>query len=536
MAKKNRSLEPFIFLLLVLLALLPIWSVSFFVTGDGPCHLYNSKILLDWWRGEALDFYKPFYFLNPNFDPNWLTNLIQVPLLMLFPAPTAEKIFFSFYILLFAGGFRFLCRQINPESVFLSNLGILFAWNHIVMMGFLNNSLSLALWFWALGFWWKYRHSRSVLALLGQAVLFFLLYLAHPIGLFFMALSIIAMILGQFWFQLKISDWTTAGKTLLTQGFKVFLLNLPGLILFAQFLLKREWRAEEGPSALKILDNLLRLTALINLIRAETMVAVLVSVSCIALFAWGIRLRWQERKWKETDGLLIFAGIAFGVILFPPSSLSGGLEVPLRMVMIPFLALLMWMATVNFSALVQRTAMGVALLLMGGFLWVRLPVHWAASDYAEEVYSMRYQIQDQSRILVLNYDWNGHTPEGKMIADKIWLFTHVDCYLGAQSSLVISDNYEANYWYFPTVAHWETNMYLQTDKDGIYFDHRPPRADILSYKRRTQGQDIDYVLMLSPMPEFAQHPYTLEIMEQLKQAYVKVSTTELGRAVLYKKK
>lgn len=535
-AMKNAAYEPILFTFLLLLALLPIWSVTFFVTGDGPCHLYNSKILLDWYRGEALDFYQPFYFLNPNFDPNWLTNLVQVPLLMLFPAPTAEKIFFSLYILLFAGGFRFLCRHINPDSLFLSSVGILFAWNHIVMMGFLNNSLSLALWFWALGFWWKYRNSRNVLALLGQAVLFFLLYLAHPIGLFFTGLSVIAMSLGQFWFQARVNNWKVAGRALLIQGLKVFLLNLPGLILFAQFLLKREWRAEEGPSALKILDNLLRLTALINLSRAETAVAVMVSVACMVLFTWGIRLRWRERKWKETDGLLIFVGIAFGVILFPPSSLSGGLEVPLRMVMIPFLAFLMWMATVNFSALVQRTAMCVAFLLMGAFLWVRLPVHWAASDYAEEVYSMRYQIQNQSRILVLNYDWNGHTPEGKMIADKIWLFPHVDCYLGAQSNLIISDNYEANYWYFPTVAHWETNMYLQTDKDGIYFDHRPPRADILSYHRRTQGQDIDYVLMLSPKPEFAQHPYTLEIMEQLKQAYVKVSTTELGRAVLYKKK
>ena len=79
-------------------------------------------------------------------------------------------------------------------------------------------------------------------------------------------------------------------------------------------------------------------------------------------------------------------------------------------------------------------------------------------------------------------------------------------------------------------------MYTQTDKDGINFDHRPPRADILSYQRRTQGQEIDFVVVLSPSPEYAQHPYTLEIMEQLNQAYTKVSTTELGRAILYKKR
>ena len=532
---KKTPYEPILFTLLLLLALFPIWSVTFFVTGDGPCHLYNSKILLDWYQGEALDFYKPFYFLNPNLDPNWLSNLIQVPLLMVFPAPVAEKLFFSLYLLLFAGGFRFLCRQINPDAIFLSALGILFAWSHIVMMGFLNNALSLALWFWVLGYWWKIRASRNIFALLGLAFLFFALYLAHPIGLFFAGLSIMAMLLGQFFHQTQQSNWKAALKTMFLQGLKVLLLSLPGLILFAQFILKREWRPETGPSWIKILDNLVRLTALINLSRAENAVAAAVSIFCILLFAFAIRLRWSERRWLESDGLLVFVVISFGVILFPPSGLMGGLEVPLRMVMIPFIALLLWMATVKFPTWAKQASMGFGLLVTLAFLWVRLPIHWAASDYAKEVYSLRYQIPDHSRILVLNYDWDGHTPEGKIIADKIWLFTHVDCYLGAQSSLVISDNYEANFWYFPTVAHWETNMYTQTDKDGINFDHRPPRADILSFNRRTQGQDIDYVLLLSPQKENDQHPYTVEIMEQLNQAYTKVSTTELGRAVLYKK-
>lgn len=535
-AMKKIPLEPLIFSLLLLLALLPIWSVTFFVTGDGPCHLYNSKILLDWSRGEALDFYKPFYFLNQSLDPNWLTNLIQIPFLMLFPAPVAEKIFFSLYILLFAGGFRFLCRQINPESVFLSSLGILFAWSHIVMMGFCNNSLSLALWFWVVGYWWKTRDSSNFVALLFLAFLFFALYLAHPIGLFFAGLHIVALALGQFFYQQKQSNWIAAAKNLLQQGSKTILLALPSLILFAHFILKRDWTSEASPNTSNVWSNLLRMTALINLSKGEALWVMPVSIFCLLLLGLAIRVRWKERRWLETDGLLIFVFIALGVILNPPSSLSGGLEVPLRMVMVPFIALLFWMATVNFPGWAKQVSMGFAVVITVGLLWVRLPIHRAASKYAEEVYSLRYQISDQSRILVLNYDWDGHTAEGQQIADKIWLFAHVDCYLGAQSSLVISDNYEANFWYFPTIARWETNMYTQTDKEGINFDHRPPRADILSYNRRTQGQDIDYVLILSPGTEHAQHPYTLEIMEQLNQAYAKISTTEYGRAVLYRRK
>lgn len=532
---KKFSLEPTVFTLLCLLALLPIWSVTFFVTGDGPCHLYNSKILLDWYQGEAIDFYKPFYFLNPGLDPNWLTNLLQVPLLMIFPAAIAEKIFFSLYILLFAGGFRFLCKQINPDAVFLGCLGILFAWSHIVMKGFCNNSLSLALWFWVVAYWWKFRNSSNFVSLLCLSLLFFALYLAHPIGLFFAGLNIIALALGQFYYHQKSNSLGSATRQLLQQGSKTLLLTLPGLILFAHFMLKRDWISETSPNASNVWVNLLRMTALINLSKNEASMVMAISIFCLLLFSLAVWLRWKVKAWYETDGLLLFVLIALWVILNPPSSLSGGLEVPLRMVMVPFLALLLWMATVSFPSWVKHTSMGFALLVMIGLTWVRLPVHQAASAYAEEVYSLRYQIPNQSRLFVLNYDWAGHTQQGSTIADKIWLFNHVDCYLGAESSLVISDNYEANFWYFPTIAHWQTNMYTQTDKEGLNFDNRPPRADILSYNRRT-GQDIDYVLILSPRPETANHPYTLEIMEQLNQAYTKISTTEFGRAILYKKK
>src|SRR4030095_8168874 len=111
--KKINALESVIFIALLVLFLVPVWTVDFFVTGDGPCHLHNSKILLDWWQGNRL-FYEPFYFLNTNFDPNWLFNLITAPLLGIFGMPWAEKIFFSLYVLGFGLGFRFLITQINP--------------------------------------------------------------------------------------------------------------------------------------------------------------------------------------------------------------------------------------------------------------------------------------------------------------------------------------------------------------------------------------------------------------------------------------
>jgi len=115
------------------------------------------------------------------------------------------------------------------------------------------------------------------------------------------------------------------------------------------------------------------------------------------------------------------------------------------------------------------------------------------------------------------------------------LFNHVDCYLGTDRTMAISDNYETNYGYFPINSKAATEMYQHTSEAGITFDHRPPRANILDYHRRT-GQFIDYVLLLCYTDADQNHPYTEEIMAQLAQGYDKIFTSEQGRAVLYKAK
>ena len=78
MKNKLHIFETAVFCAILVFWLVPVWKLDFFVTGDGPCHLFNSKILLDWAQGVNKDFYKPFYFLNTNFDPNWLFNLITM--------------------------------------------------------------------------------------------------------------------------------------------------------------------------------------------------------------------------------------------------------------------------------------------------------------------------------------------------------------------------------------------------------------------------------------------------------------------------
>lgn len=533
-SKYADTVEKLVFAGALLLWLTPIWAVDFFVTGDGPCHLYNSKILLDWFQGNKT-FYEPFYFVNRAIVPNWLFNLLTMPLLAWFAPATAEKLFLSGYVLAFGFGFRFALRQINPSAVFLASLALLLCQNRLLMMGFYNNCLSLVGWFWLVGLWWKYRDSTGVWPQIGIAFCWLLAYLAHPMGLGFAAITIGALLVG-----LTVRDWQYAGFSqmgkLLSQrlGFTV-LSVLPSAALFLWFAVAREWTAETGePNVLNNLEDFGRLSALVSLNMSERPWTLAIAVWLLLVTCIAVVQKLRLRNWQAADALFLLVLVAFWLTLLPPRAFSGGLEVGQRMQLFPYFALLFWMAVAVFPPWVRVVVPLVSLALGIGLVAERLPTHRNASDLAREVYECQQHIAQPAVVMALNYDYTGQTPDGRPIADKMWLFGHVDCYIGAAKSAILSDNYEASYGYFPMIWRWQTGLPGQTDKDGINFYHRPPRANLLDYNRRT-GQNIDYVLLVSYRDEFAKHAYTVELFDQLNQAFEKVYESPHKWAILYRK-
>jgi hypothetical protein len=147
-----KSIERLIFFLLLALHLAPLWSVRYFLTIDGPCHLYNAKVLADFSASADLrDFYESWVYLNLRFEPNWFSHFfMKLGFAAGIPAFLNEKLLQTFYVLSFALGLRFAIKKLAPKGVFLSSLGLLFAYHHVFQMGFYNYSLSLAGMFWPL--------------------------------------------------------------------------------------------------------------------------------------------------------------------------------------------------------------------------------------------------------------------------------------------------------------------------------------------------------------------------------------------------
>ena len=111
--KNPAAIEIALFCALLAIMLLPIWQNKFFLTQDGPCHLYNSKLWFDCAMGRNFDFFCKFYQINPNFNPNWCDHLALGSFMLLFPPLLSEKILLSLYIILFPLFLRMLLKTIK---------------------------------------------------------------------------------------------------------------------------------------------------------------------------------------------------------------------------------------------------------------------------------------------------------------------------------------------------------------------------------------------------------------------------------------
>ncbi len=530
--------ERWIFYAILLLALLPVWaSGRFFVTGDGPCHVYNARVLLDFILGRNLDFYNPFYSLNLHTDPNWLTHICLAALQLVYAPETAEKIFLTGYVVLFGFGLRYLIRQINPDSIFLSSVGLLFVWHHLLVSGFYNFAFSIALFFWVGGFWLKHRKRWTTGRLLALSAVWVLLYFSHAMGTVFSLVFVGSAVLADWLHSIRANGlqttWRQHGKNTL----RTALAALPMLALLGLYF----WRtpaitgADSRPFA-DLLEDLIQLKSLIllNSTERDTVKAVAIFVGLLLAGATWLRLR--ARRAAAGDFLFLLVAVALWQYFSLENSKASGLQIPFRIQSFVWLGLVLWIATANFPERYRQNVPAAAGVLLLVLTCLRLPTHRKASDLVEDYLWSETVVNDRSVVLVLNYDFNGLDKAGKEIANRNWLFMHAADYLGAYKPVILSDNYEATKPYFPINWHWQRDMFSQTAKDGVTFENRPPRADILNYKTRSEGYDIDYVLFLSYDSRFYDHDFAREIMGQVKQAYEFVGFSPRGKAELWRKK
>ena len=134
-------LEPVAFGIVLALHLVPVWSVHYFPTQDGPAHVYNTAQLLTLLAGDPLS--SRYYATNLHPFPNWATTVLFGGFLRIVSPVTAEKIVVSLYVLGLPLSTRYLLTGRRAGAGWLAWLALPLVYNDFLHRGFYNFLLGI---------------------------------------------------------------------------------------------------------------------------------------------------------------------------------------------------------------------------------------------------------------------------------------------------------------------------------------------------------------------------------------------------------
>jgi hypothetical protein len=516
------------------LCLLQVWLPAYYLTGDGPCHLYNAQVLHDLWCGNNVSFYAQFFtrFYQPN--PNWLSTLVMALLLFVVNGAIAEKIFLTIYIILFVSGFYVLLKKISGNGSSWLLVILLFVFPHTLAKGFYNFSFSIAFFFWVLWSWLRFLEKRTLVT----GVLFFLfsglLFFTHLLAFGFSVFTCAAILVS---YTIAATEGTAQQKFL---GF--FLKNALWLAVFlTPFLILMLWFTDkEGGMQMQLEHHFYRLVELVqfkylvNVTHHEDYFALTAGVLLLLLFSIGVVKRIQLKKIHKYDGFLLSFLFALFVYLFFPESFLGHLIlISMRAQLFVFIMIVCCIGYLVPEGKIRSIG---SYTLFGCFLGLsafRIACQLSASEGVTDYLAAGSYIKPNSVVLPFYFDPEGKDAHGHKIADGNYLFAHTADYLGTDKPLIMLDNFEAYMGYFPLRWVDKTNPYYHLGRyDGI--EGSLPLADINRYKQVT-GVTIDYVLMWCFDSSALKTEYFSALYAQIQSGYHVAYTSPTRRTVLFEK-
>jgi len=311
----TRRHNAFVFLALALLQLVPIWSVHYLPTTDGPSHLYNAWVLRSLIRGDQPQLAQTFE-IDWRPHPNWIGTALMAALMSIVPPLVAEKLFVSLIVLLFA-----LAMWQYASSPAAAMIGLLFTFNWLLMMGSYNHCLGVAIYFIAVMTWWRRRERVWPLALL-----LVVCYFANPL-MILLTIGSIGLL------------WLATSRKL-----RELLAIVPVLPLLAWYLHASAGQPfGERHSLSKIVSYLLRARILYTFDRAQTIVGMLLLI----VMALSI-----PRAIRERNVFALLTAAMLVLYFAAPETVGSALFIRDRIALMFFLTSLAWIRLPEVSPIV----------------------------------------------------------------------------------------------------------------------------------------------------------------------------------------
>ena len=466
MKARPLSVQQIILIVLLVIHVLPVWLFKYTCTQDGPAHAHNAHILKVYHNQENYVL-REVHERNPTLFPNWTSHVLMAGLMYVFPPLVCEKIFFSLCIGLLPLSLLYLLNGVRKGKTLFCLVGFIFAYNYLLHMGFYNFALSVSLFFFALGCWWRCEDKLSPKALVTAYVWLTVVYLTHFQS--YALLTVSLTVIGVF---LYVYEALESPRVRLTAQLKSILLFLGSMlpayvILLSYYLVKREGggfhRSFEG-----LMKYFLSVGSIVSFRDAHVLIGnLLLALLAIAfLFTLIDRVRkvYAHRNSPESEDrayggitaivdrtdvfLLITVILTFLYFKSPWSLRSGGMWISDRIHIYILLALLPFF-TFSFHRFVDYAFSGILIVLALWHLGYHVQTYSVMDRAAKEALSSAEMIEPHTVLASRPGSWGG-TPDGANWDFKYILpFEHIEGYLALENGVAYLQNYEPSTDHFP---------------------------------------------------------------------------------------
>jgi hypothetical protein len=486
----------------IVVQLLPIWLLPYFPSQDGPVHMTIARVLRDYHRpdGQVL---RGYFELNDEAVPNRFIYFILADVLRFVSVPAAEKILLGAYVILLPLSMRYAIAGVAPANGFLAVLALPFTFNFLLNMGFYNFSVSLVAFFFALGWWLRYRERFGPWAMLVFASLSVWVYFCHAVTL----VALLAAVGSA-------AIWLAFEKRSLRDLAWLALASLPAAALTFSYAgdlgSYRGW--------LPLADRLWRLATLNALVSVDSRTDLLAAFLAVALA--GVAFRLLPRR-HPTTGLGAAVAALLLLALAAPQAVGVGNFITDRLILFPYMLLIPWLATCEHSS---RSRLGLEILGAGiglAMLGLLVPRWQEVNQYLAEAAPAMERVAPGSTYLPLAFSYVGKAPDGGPLVDKVLPFLHAGDQVSARRTVANLNLFAAGTDAFPIRYRPERNPYthLRT-RDGW----------VLS------GSRIDYVLVWWPRAREPRLLETRRLLVELGTGYDRVYTSPRDLVRLYRRK
>jgi hypothetical protein len=488
---------------------------QYYITGDGPSHVYNAQVVSDYISNHHRDFYKEFYQLNRSINANLVSTIYLSGLLKLFPFWLADKLMQVTCLLLFAFGFRYTLKKIAPENLFLSILWFPLTLTILFQMGFYHFVLAMGLLCWFMGFMISHIHKlHQASKLLIASLLLLTIALTHPLVAMFGLLLLGVIIAEQI---LNIANDKIIKQSLFNAA---LIIVLPTSIILCSYILTQGFEASQSISIAEKCKALFSHALFSSIAFKEDIISTVLTILLFILFSYYSFIAITTHNKKSYIWLLL-ALLFYCLYFIAPNSIGIGGSILPRILLMYFIVIIFFIAQQKISSVMASIITVVVMCCIVSYAFIRIPRIMQANTLAKSILQASSYIKEKSIVHTFHINDHGKNSDGNTIFELDNSFIHVSDYVGAikNKPILLTNNYEAEYNCF--VVQWRTGKNPRNTIPYALAGVYPPFGTIPLLELQW-NKKIDYLLFQNSNETYFKDTNVIKMMTDVNTMYKKV--------------